>query len=122
MDQESWTFLFKRWSDDYASSQRLQGELASLKQAVRRWCFSLLLKFDLLSLQYDSLLGQFQALQREREELQARSSSNRHPHPENGQSGMARCPEYQSMSQMVRPVNNHIHPNRWDTCLTTLYI
>ncbi len=56
-------------------------------------------------MQYDSLLGQFQALQHEREELQARSISNRHPHP-----------EYQTM----RAVNIHIHPNCRDR-LTTLF-
>ncbi|KAF8622237.1 hypothetical protein AX15_007176 [Amanita polypyramis BW_CC] len=45
MDQNSWSFLFKRWSEDYENSQRLQQELTTLKQ------------------QHDCLLGQFQALQ-----------------------------------------------------------
>ncbi|KAK2461822.1 hypothetical protein APHAL10511_006285 [Amanita phalloides] len=56
MDQESCSFLFKRWSEDYESFQKLRHQFASLQQ------------------QYDSLFSQFQALQQDREkEVHARS-------------------------------------------------
>ncbi|KIL70711.1 hypothetical protein M378DRAFT_481405 [Amanita muscaria Koide BX008] len=95
MDSETCSFLFKRWSDDYANCQRLQQELATLRQ------------------QHEDLLRQLQTLQLEREQCTRLHSLPAPPPPVQPlnqaviEAELQRWPEYLNLKEQLQASVEH---------------